>query len=562
MADDNTFEQLLKETWLPMLENQGTSITLPGINQELASKNGLSTPLTCQGTSNFIQDDSQSEWNYLRTILCPNTSRSPSIDDICRKLGVNRIWGDGNETMNRTAFAHALGRLDRRLHSKDALHLSRFVANICGPEDTISLSTLYFRLCEDGSAVLVGKNTANANINVVDRVRSRIFGRIAHAQQSIDCDNKSIDYSMRHVGLNGLQRSLRLMDTNGDKRLTKDELKTGLCKFGVDVNYHEIDYLFTHFDADRSGCISADEFLVGMRGEMSTRRMEFVHKAFDILDHDGNGKVTLDELFSNYDTTKHPDVTSGKLTPDQAIQLFTRQWELDKPDGVITKEEFETYYQNLSASIDSDIYFELMMRNAWHIPGGEGQRSNTTNRHVLVTDTEGGQHVAEVEHDLGTKYIDTQRIQKSATEARRVSDSRQGRDFKWVLLKGTSVTKVPRQEQPLTVKQLRPFHRRRMNLNEAFVDEAQQGIKSNFFQLEEIIPDIAHGHQRDEERNLREKAAQLIQSHFRGFRGRRFAACVRRKLAYDAERKRVLERENQSARPKIQRAALRTFHGF
>ena len=27
----------------------------------------------------------------------------------------------------------------------------------------------------------------------------------------------------------------------------------------------------------------------------------------------------------------------------------------------------------VSASIDDDDYFELMIRNAWHIPGGQGQ---------------------------------------------------------------------------------------------------------------------------------------------------------------------------------------------
>lgn len=559
MVDDSTFEQLLNETWMPMLENQGTPKALPGIDQELASKSSLSTPLTCQDNSSCAQEDTQSEWSYLRTILCPNSGRSPSIDDICRKLGVNRIWGDGNETMNRTAFAHAIGLLDRSLHSKDALHLSRVVANVCEPEDIISLSTLYSRLSGEGFAILANKNIAHANINVVDRVRSRIFGRIAHTQEIIDRDIKSVNYSMHHVGLNGLQRSLKLMDTTGGNRLTKDELKIGLCKFGVDVNYHEIDYLFTYFDADRSGCINADEFLVGMRGEMSTRRTEFVHKAFELLDHNGNGKVSLDELFSKYDTTKHPDVMSGKLTPDQAIQLFARQWKSGNPDGVITKQEFETYYQNLSPSINSDIYFELMMRNVWHIPDGEDQCCNNTNHCVLVTDAGGRQHMTELYHNPGTEFIETQ---KHATKANKVSDSRQECAFKWAFPKSENLIKEPKQEQSLTVKKLRPFHRRQMNLNEPFAHEAKQGITSNFFQLEEIMPVIASGRQRNEERNLREKAAQLIQSHFRGFRGRRFVACVRRKLAFDAERKRVLKQENQSARPKIQRAALRSFHGF
>ena len=46
--------------------------------------------------------------------------------------------------------------------------------------------------------------------------------------------------------------------------------------------------------------------------------------------------------------------------------------------------------------IDNDDYFELMVRNAWHLSGGEGWSENTSCRRVLVTHTDGRQTVEEI----------------------------------------------------------------------------------------------------------------------------------------------------------------------
>lgn len=44
-----------------------------------------------------------------------------------------------------------------------------------------------------------------------------------------------------------LNSTLAVMDDNGDKRLTKDELKYGLQDYGIELNIREMDEIFNYF---------------------------------------------------------------------------------------------------------------------------------------------------------------------------------------------------------------------------------------------------------------------------------------------------------------------------
>ncbi|CAE7618916.1 Capsl, partial [Symbiodinium microadriaticum] len=204
-------------------------------------------------------------------------------------------------------------------------------------------------------------------------------------------------------GIKGLGRLLRIMDDNGDKRLSRDELIYGLRDYGISVTKTEIEQLFLYFDRDHNGFIDIDEFLIGIRGDLNDRRKSLIRMAFDILDIDGSGMVTVDELAAVYDVSWNPAVRAGKITEDEALKEFMAQWDRLDGDGMVSIEEFEDYYKGVSSSIDGDDYFELMIRNAWRIPGGVGMAANTANKRVLVTNRDGSQKVVTVQNELGMK---------------------------------------------------------------------------------------------------------------------------------------------------------------
>lgn len=151
-----------------------------------------------------------------------------------------------------------------------------------------------------------------------------------------------------------------------------------------------------------------------------------VHMAFKILDSDGSGLIDINDILGKYNAQSHPDVVSGRRTEREVLVEFLQSFEKGREkNSVITPKEFEDYYSNLSASIDDDDYFELMIRNAWHISGGEGWCANTTNRRVLVKHSDGRETVEEIRNDLGIRAKDTNemvsRLQKQGLDIATIS---------------------------------------------------------------------------------------------------------------------------------------------
>ena len=85
-----------------------------------------------------------------------------------------------------------------------------------------------------------------------------------------------------------------------------------------------------------------------------------------------DGKVTPEEFIEYYANASVTYSLLIILTLYHSITLslchsITLPLGAGEKDGKVTPEEFIEYYANVSGSIDCDDYFELMMRNAWHI---------------------------------------------------------------------------------------------------------------------------------------------------------------------------------------------------
>mmetsp|Transcript_2769 Transcript_2769/g.4144 ORF Transcript_2769/g.4144 Transcript_2769/m.4144 type:complete len:520 (+) Transcript_2769:67-1626(+) len=209
-----------------------------------------------------------------------------------------------------------------------------------------------------------------------------------------------------NTGICELARRFRISDVDGSGTLNKEEVGKIFSSLKVGVDPMNLDEVLDYFDKNSDGYVSYNEFLVGIRGPINDRRLKLVLAAFGLMDKDKNGVLDARDLRTRYDVSRHPGVLNGNLSKDQAMAEFLSTFDIQDKNGKVTPMEWIEYYTNVSASIDMDDYFELMMRNTWRMSGGEGFTANTANRRVLVTHPDGKQTVEEIKNDLGVSGVD------------------------------------------------------------------------------------------------------------------------------------------------------------
>ncbi|GKA27968.1 calcium-binding allergen Ole e 8-like protein [Tanacetum coccineum] len=88
-------------------------------------------------------------------------------------------------------------------------------------------------------------------------------------------------------------------DTNGDGKISEDELINVLKSLGSDTSPEEVKRILTETDTNSDGFISLDEFVVfckGIAGECDGDGLNDLKEAFKLYDQDNNGVISASEL--------------------------------------------------------------------------------------------------------------------------------------------------------------------------------------------------------------------------------------------------------------------------
>ena len=109
-------------------------------------------------------------------------------------------------------------------------------------------------------------------------------------------------------GIIGLMRLFDIMDDDGSKTLSLPEFAKVCRDFKMGIGEENVPILFNRFDINRDDTISVPEFLRVVRGDLTFARSAVLLRAWDSLDPEDEGKITVKTLKERYDPSRHPDV--------------------------------------------------------------------------------------------------------------------------------------------------------------------------------------------------------------------------------------------------------------
>ncbi|KMZ67739.1 Caltractin [Zostera marina] len=142
----------------------------------------------------------------------------------------------------------------------------------------------------------------------------------------------------RHHGLSQQKRieikeAFDLFDTDGSGTIDAKELNIAMRALGFEMNELEIKQMIADVDKDGSGSIDLEEFTYMMTAKMGERdTKDELRKAFQIIDHDKNGKISVQDISSI------ATLLGVHLSPHDIEEMVN---EADRnADGEVDSEEF------------------------------------------------------------------------------------------------------------------------------------------------------------------------------------------------------------------------------
>ena len=225
------------------------------------------------------------------------------------------------------------------------------------------------------------------------QIKKKVVNKNTKSKQQLINENKELLSKIRDVFLNrgidclmDFSKSFKIIDDDNSNFICKDEFMKVCNDYGFGLKPNEIETVYNVFDIDNSNQINYDEFLRTIRGTMNPFRKAIVEQAFNKLDTNKNGEISMEEIMDKYAVRRHPDILKGLKSEQEVYEEFANTFQKfhnilhgETQDNIVTRNEFISYYDNISMYIDNDEYFETLMKNAWRLGNEMPRKGGWTN---------------------------------------------------------------------------------------------------------------------------------------------------------------------------------------
>lgn len=210
------------------------------------------------------------------------------------------------------------------------------------------------------------ENNLNENIRLKPKDNQNYFKELIQILRSkINTNNGITYYSLAHH-----------LKSSEDKTTNTTNLETLLSTIKLlqlDINPDDIINFYACLDYTQSGKVSTDEILRIIVGEISERRKISIISKFGEMDKNKTGYLPILFLKKVYNAKFHPDCFLRKKPENEVLDEFMFTFEVFcylkglAADQEISYKDFVEYYTPISASIESDNYFDDILLGAWNI---------------------------------------------------------------------------------------------------------------------------------------------------------------------------------------------------
>lgn len=103
--------------------------------------------------------------------------------------------------------------------------------------------------------------------------------------------------------------------------------------------------------------------IISFQPSMSETRLNILDKAFSKMDTGMLGYIDFEAFKKVYAVDRHPKYQNGDCSKANLFEKVLKNFE----NNSISKADFLNYYSAISAQIDEDIYFDLLIRECFHL---------------------------------------------------------------------------------------------------------------------------------------------------------------------------------------------------